>query len=77
MKKNKKVMIKIFILLVMIMGLVGLMVYGMIKGNFIFSSKTEILYESTFSNIDKIDVTNALNELRENANYSRILGIYN
>ena len=57
MKKNKKVMIKIFILLVMIMGLVGLMVYGMIKGNFIFSSKTEILYESTFSNIDKIDVS--------------------
>ena len=57
MKKNKKVMIKIFILLVMIIGLVGLMVYGMIKGNFIFSSKTEILYESTFSNIDKIDVS--------------------
>ena len=28
-------------------------------------------------NIDKMDVTNALNELRENANYSRILGIYN
>ena len=57
MKKNKKVMIKIFILLVMIIGLVGLMIYGMIKGNFIFSSKTEILYESTFSNIDKIDVS--------------------
>lgn len=27
--------------------------------------------------IDKIDATNALKELKENANYSRILGIYN
>lgn len=43
MKKNKKVILSIIVLLVIIAGLAGFMIYGMIKGeNFIFSSKTEV-----------------------------------
>ena len=57
MKKNKKVMISIIVLLVIIIGLAGLVIYGMIKGeSFIFSRKTEVLYDSTFNDINKIDV---------------------
>ena len=57
MKKNKKVVISIIILLVIIIALAGLMIYGIAKGeSFIFSGKTEVLYESTFNDINKIDV---------------------
>lgn len=57
MKKNKKVITSIIVLLVIIVALAGFMIYGMIKGeSVIFSGKTEALYESTFNDINKIDV---------------------
>ncbi len=68
MKKNKKVIISIIVLLVIIAGLAGFMIYGIAKGEkFVFSGKTEVLYESIFNDVNKIDVniTNYDVEIKE------------
>ena len=55
--KNKKVIISIVVLLIIILVLASIIIVGIIKGdNFIFSGRTEVLYQSSFNDVDKINV---------------------